>query len=37
MLDLVTGSEYGILVVGFIGCAIFAVAATVISMFRKRK
>jgi Flp pilus assembly pilin Flp len=37
MPGMVTGAEYGILILGLIGCVIFGVVATVIQMIRKKK
>jgi hypothetical protein len=37
MPSLVSGSEYVLLIAGFIGCLVIAVVATLISMIRKRK
>ena len=37
MPGLVTGTEYGILILGAIGCVIFGVVATIGQMIRKKK
>ena len=37
MPGLVTGSEYGILILGAIGCVIFGIVATIVQMMRKKK
>ena len=37
MPSMVTGTEYGIFIMGSIGCVIFAVVATVIQLIRKKK
>ena len=37
MPSMVTGTEYGIYILGLIGCVIFAVVAAVIGMIRKKK
>jgi Flp pilus assembly pilin Flp len=37
MPGMVTGTEYGILILGLIGCVIFGVVATVVQMIRKKK
>jgi len=34
---MVSGTEYGIYILGLIGCVIFAVVATVIGTIRKKK
>lgn len=37
MPSLVTGTEYGILILGAIGSVVFAVIATIVQMIRKNK
>lgn len=37
MPSMVTGTEYGILILGLIGCVIFGIVAGVIQMLRKKK
>ena len=37
MPSLVTGPEYGILILGAIGCVIFGIVATLVQMIRKKK
>ena len=37
MPGLVTGTEYGILILGAIGCVIFGIVATLVQMIRKKK
>lgn len=37
MPSLVTGTEYGILILGAIGCVIFGIVATLVQMIRKKK
>lgn len=37
MPGLLTGTEYGILILGAIGCVIFGVVATIVQMIRKKK
>ena len=37
MPGLVTSTEYGILVLGAIGCVIFGIVATIVQMIRKKK
>ncbi len=37
MPSMVTGTEYLILILGFIGCVIYAVVATVIKSIRKKR
>jgi hypothetical protein len=37
MPGLVTGTEYGILILGAIGCVIFGIVATIVQMIRKKK
>ena len=37
MPSMVTGMEYGIYILGLIGCVIFAVVATVIGILRKKE
>lgn len=37
MPSMVTGAEYGILILGLIGCVIFGLVAGVVQMLRKKK
>ena len=37
MPSMVTGTEYLTLILGFIGCVIYAVVATIIKPLRKKK
>jgi hypothetical protein len=37
MPGMVTGTEYGIFILGAIGCVIFGVVATLVQMIRKKK
>jgi hypothetical protein len=37
MPGMVTGTEYGIFILGAIGCVIFGIVAGVIQLLRKKK